>query len=136
MLCGRYPFEDPDAYRRNCMITRMKVKFPTKETDGFDISTECQDFISRCLEKDPTKRLGANGAKEIFEHSWFQDYDETKLKDMVKKKLEAPIKPTVGDDLCNIVNMNINDPKLTKVPSNKMKIITENEEKFEGLTME
>lgn len=36
-------------------------------------STEMADLLSKLLEKDPRKRLGANGAKEVMEHRWFKN---------------------------------------------------------------
>ncbi|EAY11122.1 AGC family protein kinase [Trichomonas vaginalis G3] len=39
-----------------------------------EFSPECQDFISRLLTVDPSKRLGANGAEEILNHPWLAGY--------------------------------------------------------------
>lgn len=35
------------------------------------ISETGKDFISKCLNKDKTKRLGANGQAEVQAHPWF-----------------------------------------------------------------
>ena len=52
------------------------------------MSDECKDFIIKCLDKDPMKRLGNNGGvKEIMAHPWLTDIDATKL---VAKEYSAP----------------------------------------------
>lgn len=49
--------------------------FPDEATEREYISPEARDLIEKLLVVDPDKRLGANGAEEIFEHPYFQDVD-------------------------------------------------------------
>jgi len=39
------------------------------------MSEEMKDFISRLLQRDQSKRLGANGVEEIKSHPWFEGID-------------------------------------------------------------
>lgn len=43
--------------------------------------------------KDPTKRLGHGGGKEIMNHPWFQKIN---FKSLVEKKIKAPFVPKLG----------------------------------------
>ncbi|SCU90910.1 LANO_0D10242g1_1 [Lachancea nothofagi CBS 11611] len=54
-------------------------KFPDEEAEREFVSNEAKDLISRLLVVDPSKRLGANGAHEIFEHPYFKDVDWEQL---------------------------------------------------------
>ena len=53
------------------MIVTSSVRWPnhTKTTDL------AKDFIVKITHKDPYKRLGVNGVKDIMEHPWFDDLD-------------------------------------------------------------
>jgi len=42
------------------LIKSKPVFFPDAQKHGIAMSDDCKDFISKCLEKDPTKRLGTN----------------------------------------------------------------------------
>lgn len=37
-----------------------------------DISDECRNFLERLLDKDPSSRLGSNGAREVKSHPFFE----------------------------------------------------------------
>jgi serine/threonine protein kinase len=43
------------------------------------MSESVRDLIAKLLDKDKTKRLGANGAEEVLEHPWFSDINTTQL---------------------------------------------------------
>lgn len=46
------------------------------------MTDECQDFIRKCLKKDPKERLGATGGlEEIISHPWFSDININELID-------------------------------------------------------
>ena len=58
-------------------------------------SLESADFINRLLQRKPKKRLGARGATEIKEHSWFKYYA---WKDLYLQKLKSPFIPKTKDN--------------------------------------
>lgn len=62
----------------------------------FNITNECKLIISQLLHKDPTKRLGANGADEVKAHPWFAGVNWSYVEE---KRYEAPFKVKVGPTL-------------------------------------
>ena len=53
------------------------------------ISTEAKSFIRGCLQRIPSKRLGAlNDAKEVKDHEWFKGIDWGKV---LRKEYKAPM---------------------------------------------
>ncbi len=75
----------------------MKLKFP----NDIPLSKDCRDFIEKLLHKDPTKRLGKGGVKEVIAHPFFSKIDFAKLQ---QKQMEAPYKPQLSDDLYDVSN--------------------------------
>ena len=71
LIVGIPPFYHHKQNRMFSLIKRKEVAFPDKETCGFAISNEAKDLITKLLDKDPKKRLGAGGQQEILEHEWF-----------------------------------------------------------------
>jgi len=66
------------------------------------MGADCQDFISKLLEKDPAKRMGTkDGIREIMKHPWMADFDFEKL---LKQKIEAPFKPTLSSNVLDVQN--------------------------------
>ena len=66
------------------------------------MSDECKDFITKLLEKDASKRLGAlNDVEEVLAHPWLNQID---TKQILDKTLEAPMKPKVSDDPFDLSN--------------------------------
>ena len=64
------------------LIKKKDVFFPDAKKHGIAMSDECKDFISCCLKKSPTERLGSNGGlEEILKHPWFADLDPQKMFD-------------------------------------------------------
>jgi len=61
------------------LIKSKDVFFPNQAKHGFELSADCMDFITRCLDKDQTKRLGCNGSEEVINHKWFADLDKQQL---------------------------------------------------------
>lgn len=61
-----------------------------------NITNECKSLISQLLHKDPTKRLGGNGAEEVTLHPWFTGVNWTYVEE---KRYEAPFKVKVGNSL-------------------------------------
>lgn len=58
------------------------------------IGPEARSILTGLLNRDPTKRLGVNGAEEIKRHPFFRDHiDFAKL---LAKKIQPPFKPKVA----------------------------------------
>lgn len=55
-----------------------------------------KDFVSRLVEKDASKRLGANGVQEIKAHKFFKGIDWGKI---MRKELTPPIQPQKAHQL-------------------------------------
>ena len=56
-------------------------------------SPDAQDLLTKLLEPDQTKRLGANGGEEVKQHPFFASVSWSDLED---KEVEPPFRPTVG----------------------------------------
>ncbi len=55
-----------------------------------------KDFILKLLIKQPSKRLGANGANEVKAHQFFEGVN---WDDLAQKKVPAPFKPIIASEL-------------------------------------
>lgn len=58
------------------------------------MTSEMKDFIVRLLDKNPRKRLGHRGKKEVINHPWFNDIDWKKL---YRKEIKSPFKPEIKE---------------------------------------
>ena len=63
-------------------------------TFGPDIGAEAMSILKGLLTRDPTKRLGVNGAQEIKEHPFFKNHIDFKL--LAQKRIHPPFKPSVA----------------------------------------
>ena len=79
MLVGFPPFYSLDEKKKKMLIQTKPVYFPDPSKHGISISEPVRDLITKLLDKDKTKRLGANGAEEVLEHPWFSDINTTEL---------------------------------------------------------
>lgn len=58
------------------------------------MSANCQNFITRLLEKNPANRLGSRGGlEEVLTHPWLAELDHEKIMD---KRVEAPVRPELS----------------------------------------
>jgi serine/threonine protein kinase len=89
---GRPPFLDKNHQKLGRLIKKGKIIFPDPVRHKIDMSEELKDIITSLLERDPTRRLGANGYKEVINHKWFADIDFDAL---MNKQLEAPFVPNL-----------------------------------------
>ncbi|KAL8286266.1 hypothetical protein RQP46_004754 [Phenoliferia psychrophenolica] len=93
MLAGYPPFftEDSNPMRLYEKIIAGKVRYPAY------FAPEAKDLLKSLLTSDITKRFGnlANGSRDIFEHSWFQEVDWERL---YRKEIPAPYVPKVDGD--------------------------------------
>jgi len=55
------------------------------------MSYDCRDFIEKCLDKNPTTRLGSkNDAKELLKHPWLTPIN---VKSLLKREIDPPFVP-------------------------------------------
>ena len=104
MLSGLPPYYDRNREKMYQKIMYAKLTFKKH------MSEEARDVCAGLLEREPTKRLGYNGATEIKERPFFASMDWDAL---MRKELDPPFKPDVAgeEDLGNI------DPSFTKIPA-------------------
>ena len=104
LLYGNTPFFNLDKNRMYDLINNGSLSFPKfitiDEKDvNFKVSDDAKSLISKLLEKDPGTRLGRNGLKEIKKHPFFSGIN---FDDLIKKKIKAPFKPKVSNNLNTI----------------------------------
>ncbi|OBA28833.1 Pkinase-domain-containing protein [Hanseniaspora valbyensis NRRL Y-1626] len=90
MLTGLPPYYDEDVPKMYKKILQEPLRFP----DGFD--EDAKDLLIRLLNRDPAKRLGANGSSEIKKHPFFS---QLSWKRLMLKGYIPPYKPPVEDTL-------------------------------------
>lgn len=79
------------------LIKEGKFQFPDAERHGIEMSEDAKDIITKLLIKNKKKRLGSkDDIKEILAHPFFSDINIDKL---LRKELEPPYKPELGEDL-------------------------------------
>jgi len=86
-LTGLPPFYDQDVNKMYQRILHDVIRFPE------DMSHDARRLIAALLQRDPTQRLGANGADEIKRMPFFSKIDWKKLLAM---KIPPPFKPSVS----------------------------------------
>lgn len=96
ILCYELCIGIPPFYHQNVRSMYIKIK---NESPKFPaaLSRECQDLISRLLNKDPKHRLGSGkgDVEDIKKHQWFR---ELNWEDLLDLKIEPPYKPKVKSD--------------------------------------
>ncbi len=61
---------------------------------GPEIGGEAESILTGLLNRDPTQRLGVNGADEIKKHPFFHNH--INFKKLAEKKIHPPYKPSVA----------------------------------------
>ncbi|ERF69666.1 hypothetical protein EPUS_03658 [Endocarpon pusillum Z07020] len=90
MLTGLPPFYDENTNEMYRKILQEPLHFP-----GLDIvPSAAKDLLTRLLDRNPERRLGANGAAEIKAHHFFSNIDWRKL---LQRKYEPSFRPNVVD---------------------------------------
>lgn len=87
MLTGLPPYYDENTNEMYRKILQEPLTFP-----GELVPSSARDLLSKLLNRDPTQRLGANGAAEIKAHPFFTAVDWRKL---LQRKYEPAFKPNV-----------------------------------------
>ncbi|KAL1981158.1 hypothetical protein VTN96DRAFT_3005 [Rasamsonia emersonii] len=90
MLTGLPPFYDENTNEMYRKILQEPLTFPSQDI----VPAAARDLLTRLLDRDPQRRLGANGAAEIKAHHFFSNIDWRKL---LQRKYEPSFKPNVVD---------------------------------------
>ncbi|TFK74864.1 Pkinase-domain-containing protein [Pluteus cervinus] len=88
MLAGLPPFYDEVTDKMYEKILHDPLIF------GSEIGAEARSILTGLLTRDPTRRLGVNGAEEIKKHPFFHKHIDFKL--LSEKKIQPPFKPSVA----------------------------------------
>ncbi|KAI9865137.1 MAG: hypothetical protein M1813_002457 [Trichoglossum hirsutum] len=92
MLTGLPPFYDENTNEMYRKILQDPLHFPGPEI----VPQTAKDLLTKLLDRNPTTRLGVNGAAEIKAHPFFHSIDWRKL---LQRKYEPTFKPNVVDAL-------------------------------------
>ncbi|KAI5777808.1 kinase-like domain-containing protein [Geopyxis carbonaria] len=101
MLTGLPPFYDENTNEMYRKILQDTLQFPA------DMDKDARHMLSRLLDRDPAKRLGANGAAEIKSHRFFDTIDWKRL---LQKKIQPSFRPNV----MNAMDTKNFDPEFTQ----------------------
>jgi serum/glucocorticoid-regulated kinase 2 len=88
MLTGLPPFYDEHTNNMYTKILQEPLTFPSQDI----IPAAARDLLMRLLDRDPQRRLGANGAADIKAHHFFSNIDWRKL---LQRKYEPSFKHNV-----------------------------------------
>ena len=91
---GKGPFHAQNKPRLTRNILNGTYSFPYL----IETSDDFKDFVSKLLVKDPSQRLGANGALEVLAHPWFGTGEEKAT--ILNKEKPAPILPVKNGEIC------------------------------------
>lgn len=93
MLSGLPPYYDENTDIMYKKILQDPLVF------GEDISPAAQSILTGLLTRDPSKRLGVNGADEIKKHPFFAKNLDFDL--LLRKKIQPPFKPSVSSPVAS-----------------------------------
>ena len=101
LLVGRLPFNDSDEDENE--ISRQTINEPPLfiEKKWNIISKEAKDFVNKCLEKNPKKRININ---EMLKHKWLKKYNSD-----VNKDKEIEFERLSSFDILKILEPNISN---------------------------
>lgn len=88
MLTGLPPFYDENTNEMYRKILTEPLHFPGPEL----VPPAAKDLLIRLLDRNPNRRLGANGSAEIKAHQFFHSIDWKKL---LQRRYEPTFKPSV-----------------------------------------
>ncbi|KAL2003775.1 hypothetical protein VTN02DRAFT_2269 [Thermoascus thermophilus] len=90
MLTGLPPFYDENTNEMYRKILQEPLTFPSHDI----VPNAARDLLTKLLDRDPQRRLGANGAADIKAHHFFSNIDWRKL---LQRKYEPSFRPNVVD---------------------------------------
>jgi serine/threonine-protein kinase Psk1 len=91
LMTGNPPFRGGNHAKIQDNIVKQKLTLP------YFLSPDAKDLLTRLLRKDPNKRLGAGGLKDLQtlkKHRFFRKIDWKKLE---AREVEPPIQPMITD---------------------------------------
>ncbi|KAI9573605.1 kinase-like domain-containing protein [Boletus coccyginus] len=88
MLSGLPPFYDEVTDKMYQKILTDPLVF------GSEFGSGARSILTSLLDRDPTRRLGVNGAEEIKKHPFFEKHLD--FKKLLQKKIQPPFKPSVS----------------------------------------
>ncbi|KAI5453240.1 Serine/threonine-protein kinase [Naganishia albida] len=88
MLTGLPPFYDENTNEMYRKILQDPLRFPD------DMGSEARSVLTLLLNRDPSRRLGVNGAQDIKNHPFFARHIDWKK--LMAKKIQPPFKPAVA----------------------------------------
>lgn len=95
-LYGKLPYYDKNPKNVVNKILTQEIEFDDDEsTTTNGKSDECKNFITCCMVKDPTKRIGYENAEEQLSHDWFSDLD---IQGLQNYSVNAPLIPEMPDE--------------------------------------
>ncbi|KAJ7199611.1 kinase-like domain-containing protein [Mycena pura] len=111
MLAGLPPFYDEVTDRMYEKILNDPLVFPP------EIGPEARSILTQLLNRDPTQRLGVNGAAEIKKHPFFVSME---FKLLLQKKIQPPFKPNLTSpvDVSNFDTVFTVEPPVDSVVEN------------------
>ncbi|KAJ7644191.1 kinase-like domain-containing protein [Roridomyces roridus] len=111
MLAGLPPFYDEVTDKMYEKILNDPLVF------GPEIGPDARSILTELLIRDPTRRLGVNGAAEIKKHPFFANMD---FKLLAQKKIQPPFKPNVTSpvDVSNFDTVFTVEPPVDSVVEN------------------
>lgn len=127
MMTGLPPFYDENVNTMYQRILTDPLNFPP------DMSSEARSVMTGLLQRDPTKRLGANGGEEIKRHPFFAKYIDWNR--LLAKGYTPPFKPAV-ESVLDVANF---DPDFTNEEAQDS-VVTESalsqtvQDQFHGFT--
>ena len=86
-LTGLPPFYDENTNEMYRKILQDPLRFPD------DMGSEARSILTLLLNRDPSRRLGVNGAQDIKNHPFFARHIDWKK--LMAKKIQPPFKPAV-----------------------------------------
>ncbi|PPQ84675.1 hypothetical protein CVT25_014206 [Psilocybe cyanescens] len=101
MMTGLPPFYDENVNTMYQRILTDPLNFPP------DMPSEARSVMTGLLQRDPSRRLGANGGEEIKRHPFFAKYIDWNR--LLAKKIQPPFKPSV-ESVLDVANF---DPDFT-----------------------
>jgi len=109
MLSGLPPFYDEVTDRMYEKILQDPLVF------GPEIGSEARSILTGLLTRDPSRRLGVNGAEEIKKHPFFGNHLD--FKKLLEKKIQPPFKPSVASpvDVSNFDTVFTTEPALDSI---------------------
>lgn len=121
MVFGVHPFYNEHTDRMYELICHSEVRFPRQ----IPISFDCQDIISKLLDKNENTRLGVKGEiNEIRSHPFFSSYNFDAI---YSRKLFAPINSNLQKD--DVIG-DINEKEFSIIEESGKELIANNESLF------